>query len=558
MRGSKLSGGVWLAASVGWFVGCGAEPLPAPEQEVSALSRGLTSTSFQDGVSPSSSYAGTRDAMIEEDSPSANHGTDTSLSASGDTPSGSGHESYVLLKWDVSSIPTNAVIRSASLTVTVSDKADQGYDFYALTRSWTEGQVTWKKADASQGWASNGADGAGDRGATSLGVLRAAATGSYTVTLNPSGLEVVRQWVASPTSNHGVILANKDNDNRLEFRSREYATRTSRPKLTVTWDPAGSGPAAGTYAGTCDGSGGVWLDSAYFLNFNDESQTARVFAQGTSAAAVQSKDLGSALGLSSSEEADFEDAARVGNRVYGVTSHARNKDGKLEASRYRFFALDLSGAAPSLSMQVAGSSSSLLKDMLVASNWTTPDTSVLSLLQARSRLSEGTVPELAPKLNGLNIEGLAALPSGGLVLGLRNPRSGSNAILVSLTNSDAVVAGATARFGQAFLLNLGGQAVRGMAWSPFHQAVLLLGGPSDESNGPFSLWKWKGDAASAPVKVMDLSVPADSGPEALIPTPDGPAVRVLIDMGARPINGTPCKDLSPASQSFNDLIVQVN
>ncbi|WNG50992.1 DUF3616 domain-containing protein [Archangium minus] len=521
---------------------------------------GAQSTSFQDGVSPSSSYAGTRDSMIEEENPDTNNGGDTSISASGDTPAGSGNENYILLQWDVSSIPANAVVRSASIVVTVSDKADQTYDFYELTRAWTESQVTWEQADSSHDWASNGADGSGDRDTTSLGSIRASSTGTYTVTLNARGLAVVQKWVSTPSSNHGVIIANKDNDNRLEIRSSEYSTRSSRPKLTVTWELPGSdgGTDAGTYKGTCDGSGGVWIDATHFLNFNDESQSARIFTQGATASSVQSKDLSSALGLSSSDEADFEDAARVGNRIYVTGSQARNKDGELETSRYKFFAIDISGTVPAVSLQVAGTYSNLLKDMLDASNWLNPNTSVISLLNERSQLSVGTVAELAPKLNGTNVEGLAALPTGELVIGFRNPQSGSSALMVTLTNPDAVVAGSRAKFGQVILVNLGGYGIRGLAWSEAHQAMLILSGPHDESSGPFALWKWSGNASSAPVKVRDLSAPSNSAPEAVIPYPGSKDVQVVFDMGSNLINGTSCKDVSSSSQYFSDVIVRVD
>jgi hypothetical protein len=580
MRGLKVS--VIGAMAAGFLLAAGCEPLESDESGAEpgffASAQGLStqSTSFQDGVSPSSSYAGTRDSMIEEENPDDNHGGDTSISASGDTPAGSGNENYILLKWDVSSIPANAIVRAASIVVTVSDKADQTYDFYELTRAWTESQVTWEQADSSHDWASNGADGTGDRDTTSLGSIRAAATGTYTVPLNARGLEVVRKWLTTPSSNHGVILANKDNDNRLEIRSSEYSTRSSRPKLTVTWElpgtDAGTGggdggvdagtdggvQTAGTYRSTCDGSGGVWIDTSHFLNFNDESQTARIFAQGKSASPVQSKELSSAIGISSSDEADFEDAARVGNRIYVTSSHARNKDGELETSRYKFFAIDLSGTVPNASLQVAGTSSNLLKDMLDASNWVNPNTSVISLLNERSRLTEATVADLAPKVNGTNIEGLAALPSGGLVLGFRNPKSGSSALMVTLTNPDEVVGGARARFGQAILMNLGGYGIRGMAWSEAHQAVLILSGPHDESNGPFALWKWSGDVSSAPVKALDLTAPSDSAPEVLLPYPGTKDVRILFDMGSHLINGTACKDASSSSQYFTDVVVHLD
>jgi uncharacterized protein DUF3616 len=575
MRGWKVPVIGALAALFLLAEGCGQEEqLSTGTQELT----GAQSTSFQDGVLPATSYAGTRDSMIEEEHPNTNHGGDTSISASGDTPAGSGNENYILLQWDVSAIPANALVRSASIVVTVSDKAEQTYEFYELTRAWSESQVTWQKADSSTDWASNGADGTGDRNTASLGSITASATGTYTVTLNAQGLAVVQKWVTTPSSNRGVIIANRDNDNRLELRSSEYSTKTARPKLMVTWEvsgtdagtdggtpDAGTGgsdggliPTPGTYKTTCDGSGGVWIDSAHFLNFNDESQTARIFPQGRSATPVQSKDLSSAIGLSSSDEADFEDAARVGNRVYVTTSQARNKDGVLETSRYKFFAIDLSGTVPAVSLQVAGTSSNLLRNMLNAANWTQPNTSIISLLDERSRLSVGTVADLAPKVNGTNVEGLAALPGGSLVIGFRNPKSGSNAILVTLINPDAVVAGATAKFGQAILVNLGGHGIRGMAWSEAHQAVLILSGPHDETPGPFALWKWSGDASSAPVKVMDLTAPTDSSPEVVIPYPGTKDVQVLFDMGSRLLNGTACKDLSSSSQSFTDVVVRVD
>jgi hypothetical protein len=564
----------WKVPVIGALVACGLTAagcgMESPEAEPMRFSReaqaatGPQSTVFQDGVSPSSGYAGTRDAMIEEERPSANHGGDTSLSASGDTPSGSGHENYILLQWDVSSIPAQALVRSVSITLTVSDKADQSYGFYELTRAWSEGQVTWEKADSGQAWASKGADGSGDRNTVSLGAVKAASTGTYTVVLNAAGLEVVQRWVATPAFNRGLIIANKDHDNRLEIRSSEYSTKSARPKLTVVWElpggeePGGGGAQPGTYVGTCDGSGGAWLDATHFLNFNDESQTARIFRQGSPASAVQSQELSGALGLSSSDEADVEDAARVGNRVYVITSHARNKDGELQTSRYKFFALDVSGTAPSASLQVAGVSSNLLKDMLTAANWTQPDTSVIALLEARSQLSKATVANLAPKEQGVNVEGLAAVPSGALLVGFRNPQSGANAIVVSLTNPAAVLTGSKARFGQAFLLNLEGQGVRGMAWSEAHQAVLVLSGPRDESSGPFALWKWGGDASSVPQKVMTLTAPSDSAPEALFPVPGTNQVRILFDMGSRLIDGEVCKDAPVSRQFFSDRVVTVD
>jgi hypothetical protein len=88
--------------------------------------------------------------------------------------------------------------------------------------------------------------------------------------------------------------------------------------------------------------------------------------------------------------------------------------------------------------------------------------------------------------------------------------------------------------------------------------VLILSGPRDESPGPYALWKWSGDASSAPVKVRDLTAPADSAPEAVIPYPGTKDVQVLFDMGAHLVSGTQCKDVSTSSQSFTDTVLHVD
>lgn len=563
--GKRGAPALWLVL----MLGCGPT---RPGEETSAARPlavqeilGAQNTSFQDGVAPSSTYAGTRDAMIEEAHPDTNHGSDTSLSASGDTPSGSGQETYVLVQWDVSSIPTTARVRSATLTFTVSDKAEQTYSLYELTRAWSEGQVTWKAADSNHDWTSNGADGSGDRNVASLGSITALATGSYTVTLNAMGVAAVQRWVSTPSSNHGVVLANKDNDNRLEVRSREYGTKSARPLLAVGWDPAGTTSGAtldatpGTYPSACDGSGGVWIDSTHFMDFNDETQAARIYTQGRASTLVQSTDLGSALGLTSSQEADFEDAARVGNRVYVTGSHARDSDGKLELMRYKLSAFDLSGTPPAVQLRLVGTSSNLLTDLLNSANWTQPNATLLALLADRTQLSKSTVADLSPKKDGLNLEGLGSLPTGELVLGLRNPLSGSSAILITLSNPEAFLGGATAHFGQAFLMNLGGEGVRGLTWSDAHQALFILGGPPNgDASGPFTLWRWSGVAGSAPVKVVEVTDLSDDSPEALLAYPGSKDLQLLLDMGSHPVGSSSCKSASSASKFFYDVIVHVD
>jgi Protein of unknown function (DUF3616) len=319
----------------------------------------------------------------------------------------------------------------------------------------------------------------------------------------------------------------------------------------------------GVYRETCDGSAGVFIDHDHFLDANDENQVLRLYARSQDAGPVQSFEISADIGLDDSDEADVEGAARVGDRVFWVTSHGRDKNGALEGPRYRFFATDLSGVVPDVQLAVAGYSDTLLEEMLDPANWVTPHAEVIALLNARSQLGTQTVPDLAPNVNGTTIEGLAAVPTPThperLLIGFRNPQVQSNAIVVSLLNPDAVVSQSLdPSFGEAILLDLGGLGVRAMAYSSFHGAVLLVGGPIDDSAGPFKLYRWTGAAADPPVYVQDLVVPASSAPEAIIVFPDSKFIQVLIDQGSSQIDGEDCKDAPLGDQRFVDLIFQVD
>src|SRR5262245_31086416 len=103
-------------------------------------------------------------------------------------------------------------------------------------------------------------------------------------------------------------------------------------------------PTPGSYLETCDGSGAIAVDFLHFLDVNDENQGMRLYRRATAAAPVQQLDISTALGLTAADEADLEDVARVGQRIYVITSHGRNNNGELRLARYRFAAFDLAGS----------------------------------------------------------------------------------------------------------------------------------------------------------------------------------------------------------------------
>jgi Protein of unknown function (DUF3616) len=308
------------------------------------------------------------------------------------------------------------------------------------------------------------------------------------------------------------------------------------------------------YSETCDGSGGLALSFTHFIDVNDEDQIARIYERAKPAAPVQTIALHQGLGIAAGDEGDLEDLARIGNRVFITTSHGRKSSGALDRTRYRLGVFDVAGIAPAVTLVPVGSSGQLLDRMLVAANWDTPNQTVITALVASSKLGTTTDANLAPELAGTNIEGLATDGTGKLLVGFRNPRPGNKAIVVQVPNPDAVLTGA--RFGGAAELDLGGLGIRALAYSPVHQAVLIVAG----SHAPSTVWKlytWSGVLTAQPTFVADIVAPAGYSPEAVVPYPNTKDVQILFDGGDATIGGVGCKDAPVGSRVFRDAILTV-
>ena len=195
-----------------------------------------TTTSFQNGVYPSTSYAGNLDTYISQNSATANYGTSATLLVDGDDPSGSTKDLASILKWDTSSIPTGKTVTSASIALNVFDASANTYELYEMKRNWTEGGATWNQYASGSNWATAGASGSTDRGTTVLGTMTASGTGTYTINLNSSGKALVQSWINNPSTNYGMIITDSSNTDGLDIRSSEYSTASSRPLLSVTYE----------------------------------------------------------------------------------------------------------------------------------------------------------------------------------------------------------------------------------------------------------------------------------------------------------------------------------
>ena len=312
--------------------------------------------------------------------------------------------------------------------------------------------------------------------------------------------------------------------------------------LTLLAGAAPGAPASAvvTYRGPCDASAAVALNAEHFVVAGDEGNTLRVYGHGRPEP-VGEAPLATFLGTGD-KESDLEAAAAVGKRIYWISSHGRNRQGKLRPDRQRFFATDVDpGMQPSVTP--AGTPYRGLLDDLVAA----PTLAGLRL---------GEAAQLAPEApGGLNIEGLAAMPDGGLLVGFRNPVPNGRALLVPLLNPAELVgtvSGRKAVFGEPILLELRGRGVRSIDRALDGRGYWIVAGPASDA-GAFTLYRWSGQTTDAP-RIVDSSALVGLRPEALFELPGGGGtLQILSDDGGVVTNGKRCKDRPMTAQGFRGI-----
>ena len=293
------------------------------------------------------------------------------------------------------------------------------------------------------------------------------------------------------------------------------------------------------YRGMCEASAAAALDADHFAVADDERNTLHLYRRGV-ATQVATLDVSAFLGTKPDKKSDLEGSARVGNRIYWISSHSRNRDGEAQERRQRFFAteVDMSVVPPALK-PVGAAYAGLLGDLLAA-----PALKSFKLQHAAKLAAE------AP--GGLNIEGLAATPQGALLIGFRNPIVRGKALVVALVNPADVVAGRKARFDTPLLIDLGGRGIRSI--ERVGASYLVVAGPPADA-GRFALYRWSGRAHDAPLPLRGVDF-GSLRPEAMFEIAGTGAVQVLSDDGDVEADRIACADRPPAQQAFRSITVK--
>lgn len=287
------------------------------------------------------------------------------------------------------------------------------------------------------------------------------------------------------------------------------------------------------YRGMCDASAAAALGPDLFVVANDERNQLKIYRRDV-ALPVQVLDLSEFLGTKKHKESDLEGAATIGDRIYWISSHGRNKKGEVQERRCRFFAIEAREGKTKLK-PVGKAYTRLLDDMVAAPQ----------LKQYKLDVASSLNPEMK---DAFNIEGLAATRDGALLIGLRNPAPRGMALVIPLLNPAEVVDGAPARLGDAIELDLGGLAIRSMELVGL--AYMIVAGPHAD-HGDFALYRWSGNPADKPVRLLHQDFDAVR-PEALFAIPGTRKVQILSDDG-----GEHVKELPEDEQTFQSVTISL-
>jgi hypothetical protein len=178
------------------------------------------------------------DTGIAYDEPEGNFGNETYLFVL----DVSGQASITsLLKFDLSSIPANAIVNSATLTMTVqandSYLVDDTVSVHRVKQNWTEDGATWNTYDGSNSWNTPGGLGASDIDTTALSTL--AFTGISADTAEDFTLDTteIQKMVDGTNPNYGFLVkcSSAENFSGWSFYSSDNNISAYRPNLVIDY-----------------------------------------------------------------------------------------------------------------------------------------------------------------------------------------------------------------------------------------------------------------------------------------------------------------------------------
>ena len=217
----------------------------APQARQTAAARGVNQSAAPAANCTDVSLVASEDTYLSANDVTYNNGGNTAIHVDGTTGTA---RRTALLKWDLSSIPSNATVSSASLSLYVTDASTVLTTYINETDLGRGHGLKPPRQPVPTGTPMMASTVGGQLAPlTQLGPLRHESVGrnhkqlfhrnsSTTVALNTEGVAVVQGWIAGSTSNYGLIIQTySGSTNALYFSSSEATTAANRPKLNLSY-----------------------------------------------------------------------------------------------------------------------------------------------------------------------------------------------------------------------------------------------------------------------------------------------------------------------------------
>jgi hypothetical protein len=150
----------------------------------------------------------------------SNYGNDTKIDVRPDN----GADRRGMLKFDLSSIPSNATITSATLYLSEKDnKAGQTTYIYRVTSNWNENTVTWRS------WTLLGGD--FDNSVSYFTFVPDQNNCMLTMDIT----SLVQLWVDGTYPNQGLMLYSTGPNHNIAYVTKEDGTAGEQPKLDIVY-----------------------------------------------------------------------------------------------------------------------------------------------------------------------------------------------------------------------------------------------------------------------------------------------------------------------------------
>ena len=179
------------------------------------------------------------DASIMSSAATTNYGTAVEMGI-GEANNATSRIRRSLIKFDLSAIPSDATITSATLSLWTStdySSNNRAIRVYRLKRAFVESEITWNRAAVGVTWQSAGASGVNDRETIDIGSVQILANEPLNtekqITLTPV---MIQEMINGTFTNNGfIIAADTELNDAFMYKTSDHATALQRPKLVIEY-----------------------------------------------------------------------------------------------------------------------------------------------------------------------------------------------------------------------------------------------------------------------------------------------------------------------------------